>query len=177
MLRDWIRTISSDEFGGRKPMTPYEEKTINYMADQFRALGLKPLFGDSYFQPFKMIATTCRPVGGKFRVKGKKKTELLYEKDMMVWTARATDKVKIPAAEIVFCGFGIDAPEYNWNDFDVNMSVGMFRDISADLDEFPALRDSVLPGAPVHYPGSLGRKPQWKPLCRRGPSVPAPDPG
>lgn len=118
LLRDWIRTISSDEFGGRKPMTPYEEKTINYMADQFRALGLKPLFGDSYFQPFKMIATTCRPVGGKFRVKGKKKTELLYEKDMMVWTARATDKVKIPAAEIVFCGFGIDAPEYNWNDFD-----------------------------------------------------------
>ena len=42
------------------------------------ALGLKPLFGDSYFQPFKMIATTCRPVGGKFRVKGKKKTELLF---------------------------------------------------------------------------------------------------
>ena len=118
LLRDWIRTISSDEFGGRKPMTPYEEKTINYMADQFRALGLKPLFGDSYFQPFKMIATTCRPVGGKFRVKGKKKTELLYEKDMMVWTARATDKVQIPAAEIVFCGFGIDAPEYGWNDFD-----------------------------------------------------------
>lgn len=40
--------------------------------------------------------------------------------------------------------FDIAFTDNNWNDFDVNMSVGMFRDISADLDEFPALRDSVL---------------------------------
>ena len=118
LLRDWIKTISSDEFGGRKPMTPYEEKTINYMVDQMKALGLKPAFNGSWFQPFKMIATTCKPVGDKFRVKGKKKTELIHKEDMMVWTARATDKVKLPSAEIVFCGFGIDAPEFNWNDFD-----------------------------------------------------------
>ena len=118
LLRDWIKTISSDEFGGRKPMTPYEEKTINYMVDQMKALGLKPAFNGSWFQPFKMIATTCKPVGDKFRVKGKKKTELIHQEDMMVWTARATDKVKLPSAEIVFCGFGIDAPEFNWNDFD-----------------------------------------------------------
>ena len=118
LLRDWIKTISSDEFGGRKPMTPYEEKTINYMVDQMKALGLKPAFNGSWFQPFKMISTTCKPVGDKFRVKGKKKTELIHKEDMMVWTARATDKVKLPSAEIVFCGFGIDAPEFNWNDFD-----------------------------------------------------------
>ena len=50
LLRDWIRTLGSDEFGGRKPMTPYETKTIDYLADQMKSLGLQPAFGDSYFQ-------------------------------------------------------------------------------------------------------------------------------
>ncbi len=118
LLRNWIKTISSDDFGGRKPMTIYEEKTINYMAEQMKLIGLKPLFNGSYFQPFTMLSATCKPVGGKFVVRGRKKTELRYLEDMVVWTSRATDKVKMPATEIVFCGFGIDAPEYGWNDFD-----------------------------------------------------------
>ena len=68
----------------------------------------------------KTLSTICKPVGGKFRVKGdkKKKTDLLFPDDLVVWTSRATDKVEIRSAEFVFCGFGIDAPEFGWNDFE-----------------------------------------------------------
>jgi Zn-dependent M28 family amino/carboxypeptidase len=119
LLRDWIQTLGSDEFGGRKPMTQYETKTLDYLTGQMKALGLQPAFGDSYLQKVTTISTVSRPVGGKFRVKGnRKKVDLRYPEDLVVWTARATNKVEIPAAEFVFCGFGIDAPEFGWNDFE-----------------------------------------------------------
>ena len=118
MVREWIKTISSDAFGGRKPMTFYEEATVGYLQQQLGWLGLEPGFGDSWTQPFQMAAVTCRPAGGKITVKGRRKADLKYPDDLIVWTARTSDKVAIPATEYVFCGFGINAPEYDWNDYE-----------------------------------------------------------
>ena len=102
LMRGWIQTLGSDDFGGRKPMTEYETKTINYLAGQMKELGLQPAFGDSYFQQVMTISTISRPVGGKFHVKGAgKKTDLVYPDDLVVWTARATRKVEIPSAEFI----------------------------------------------------------------------------
>ena len=117
LLRQWIKTIASDDFGGRKPMTQYEEITVQYLAGELEALGLEPAFDGSWFQPFEMIAVTAKPEGARFSVKGRKPAELLYPEDMVVWTARAADKVELPGAEYVFCGFGIKAPEYGWDDY------------------------------------------------------------
>lgn len=117
LLRQWIKTIASDEFGGRKPMTAYEDKTVNYLVSQLEELGLEPAFNGSWFQPFEMISVTAKPQGNKLSVKGKKKAELRYPDDLVVWTARATDRVVLPKAEYVFCGFGIHAPEYAWDDY------------------------------------------------------------
>lgn len=118
MFREWVKTLGSDEFGGRKPMTKYEDMTISYLAAQMEAMGLEPAFDGSWYQPFEMIAVTTRLRGGKITVKGRKKAELQSPADLMVWTARATDKVELPRAEFVFCGFGINAPEYGWNDYE-----------------------------------------------------------
>ena len=118
MMREWIKTLSSDGFGGRKPMTQYEDITVGYLADQLKDLGLEPAFGGSWFQPFRMIAVTAKPVGGALVAKGKKKVTLSYPEDVIVWTARATDMVELKSAEYVFCGFGINAPEYGWNDYE-----------------------------------------------------------
>lgn len=126
LLREWIKVLASDEFGGRKPMTPFEDKTVNYLARQLEEIGLEPAFDGSWFQPFNMIAVTAKPVGNKLMVSGKKKRELRYPDDAVVWTARATDQVNLRQAEYVFCGFGINAPEYGWNDYegiDVKMRV------------------------------------------------------
>ena len=117
MVREWIKTISSDAFGGRKPMTAYEDVTVAYLERELAGLGLQPAFGNSWVQPFRMAAVTCRPVGGKIAVKGRRKAELRYPDDLIVWTARVTEKVEIPTTEYVFCGFGINAPEYGWNDY------------------------------------------------------------
>jgi Zn-dependent M28 family amino/carboxypeptidase len=116
-LRSWIRAISSDAFGGRKPMTQYEDITVDYLAGELAALGLEPAFGDSWFQPFELISVTSRPAGDRFSVRGKKKAVLAYPEDLVVWTARAADQVYLPKAEYVFCGFGIHAPEYGWDDY------------------------------------------------------------
>lgn len=118
LLREWIKVLASDEFGGRKPMTPFEDKTVNYLARQLEEIGLEPAFDGSWFQPFNMIAVTAKPVGNKLVVSGKKTRELRYPDDAVVWTARATDQVNLRQAEYVFCGFGINAPEYGWNDYE-----------------------------------------------------------
>ncbi|MBR3074933.1 MAG: M28 family peptidase [Bacteroidales bacterium] len=118
MMREWVKTLASDEFGGRKPMTEHEDLTINYLADQLKGLGLEPAFDGGWFQPFGMIAVTAKPVGGSLTAKGKKKVSLRYPEDAIVWTARATDMVELKSVEYVFCGFGINAPEYGWNDYE-----------------------------------------------------------
>lgn len=117
-LKERIRTLGSDEFGGRKPLTPYETKTIHYIADEFRQLGLQPANGDSYFQEVREIATLTRLKNDKMTVKGAKgKTDLRFPDDIVIWTNRGTDKLVIPATDLVFVGFGIHAPEYGWDDY------------------------------------------------------------
>ena len=116
-VREWIKTISSDAFGGRKPMTFYEDVTVGYLQQELARLGLEPGFGDSWTQPFRMASVTCRPADGKITVKGRRKANLLFPDDLIVWTARTSEKVTIPTTEYVFCGFGINAPEFGWNDY------------------------------------------------------------
>ena len=118
LLRSWIRTIASDEMGGRKPMTEYETRTVNYLAKELEQMGLEPAFDGSWFQPFQLISVTARPEGNRITVRGKKKAQLKYPEDLVVWTARATDQIDLPKAGFVFCGFGIHAPEYGWDDYE-----------------------------------------------------------
>lgn len=118
LMRNWISALGSDDFGGRLPMTPYETKTINYLAAEMEAIGLQPAFGGSWFQKVKTISAVGKPEGGRFKVKGKEKAELLFPEDFVAWTARAEKRVELPSAEFVFCGFGITAPEFGWNDFE-----------------------------------------------------------
>ena len=119
LMRGWIKTLGSDEFGGRMPMTEYETKTIAYLADEMRAIGLQPAFDGSWFQKVKTVGATCRLAKDCLRIKGaKRRVDLRQPDDLVVWTSRATAQVKLPSAEFVFCGFGIDAPEFGWNDFE-----------------------------------------------------------
>ena len=118
LLRAWTKVLAHDDFGGRKPMTPYEDKTVDYVARQLDVMGLEPAFDGSWFQPFGMISVTAKPSGSGFPVSGKKKAVLRYPDDVIPWTTRATEKIDLRKAEYVFCGFGINAPEYGWNDYE-----------------------------------------------------------
>ena len=89
MLHEHVAILASDEFEGRAPATPGEELTVDYLRDQFAALGVGPGNGDSYFQSVEV-------------------TEI---------TAVGTPAMAIQGSELVFVGYGIVAPERNWNDY------------------------------------------------------------
>jgi Zn-dependent M28 family amino/carboxypeptidase len=116
-LASHIRILSSDTFMGRKPFTEGETKTIHYLKDQFAAEGLEPGNGDSYFQevPMVQITTKASPemqveaAGKKFSLKG-------FD-DYVLWTDRTDSVLSLNNAELVFAGYGVVAPEYNWNDY------------------------------------------------------------
>ncbi|MEJ7677408.1 MAG: PA domain-containing protein [Segetibacter sp.] len=117
-LAQHIAVLASDEFEGRKPFTRAETKTINYLRDQFKALGLQPGNGESYFQevPMVNIATTASPEmtvntpNGSFTLRG-------FD-DYVLWTDKTDEKINIDNAEVIFAGYGVVAPEYKWNDYE-----------------------------------------------------------
>ena len=116
---EWISTIGSDEFGGRCPMTEYEDKTIEYLASEMGKLGLEPAFDGSWYQDVEMITTVTKPRNCGLILWGQAGSyELDFTDDLLVWTARATDCIDIRNCGFVFAGFGIDAQEYGWNDFE-----------------------------------------------------------
>ncbi len=112
-----IQLLASDEFEGRAPATPGEEKTINYLATEFQRLGLQPGNGDSYFQPFPVVSITSTPSAG-LRV-GDERNETSYEfgSEFVAWTRRVVPGSDITDSEMIFVGYGTVAPEYGWNDY------------------------------------------------------------
>ncbi|WP_089780364.1 M28 family metallopeptidase [Chitinophaga sp. YR573] len=113
-----IGKLASDEFQGRKPFTIGEEKAINYMEQRFKEIGLEPGNGNSYFQEVPMVELTSKP-DGPLVFKGKNGSlSLPYLDEYVIATRRVQEKVTISNSEVVFAGFGIVAPEYNWNDYE-----------------------------------------------------------
>ncbi|RFM27895.1 M28 family metallopeptidase [Deminuibacter soli] len=113
----YIQTLASDSFEGRKPFTPGEDKTIHYLEQQFKQLGLQPGNGGSYFQDVPMVDIFSKPAGALV-VKGKTGSVTLnYPDDYVAATRRVQDEVSVNNSPLVFAGYGIIAPEYNWNDY------------------------------------------------------------
>ncbi len=112
-----VRVLASDEFEGRAPGTPGEEKTVEYLKAQFERMGLKPGNGDSYFQTVPMMETTAdESTSMTIDVKGTPRT-LKFGTDMVIGTRTGQAEVKVDASDLVFVGYGVDAPEQKWNDY------------------------------------------------------------
>jgi Zn-dependent M28 family amino/carboxypeptidase len=119
LFRDAIQTLASDEFGGRKPLSPHESLTVNYIADKFRSLGLEPANGNSYFQPVPLLSVRTQIKKDEIVVSGKKgNVSFKPFTDFILWSQRSEKNLKLTKAEYVFAGFGINAPEYGWNDYE-----------------------------------------------------------
>jgi len=115
--RAHVERLASDEFEGRAPRTEGERKTVEYIEQQFRAAGLEPGIGDSYRQAVPLVeihthadaTMELHGPGGAL--------SLRHGDDMVVWTRRPVPESRLRDAEVVFAGYGIVAPEYNWNDY------------------------------------------------------------
>ena len=114
-----VKTLASDEFGGRKPGSKGEELTIAYLKQQFERLGLKPGNGDSFFQDVPMTETVLLdPDKVALHVKTDAGEEnFAYRSDAIVGTLQGIPDATVSDSDIVFVGYGVIAPEYQWNDY------------------------------------------------------------
>jgi Zn-dependent M28 family amino/carboxypeptidase len=118
MLHEHVAILASDEFEGRAPATPGEEKTISYLMEQFQALGIAPGNNGSYFQSVDVteITTSNNPV---LQIQGNSyEASFNYGEQMMAGTQHQIPAISVQDSEMVFVGYGIVAPERNWNDYE-----------------------------------------------------------
>ena len=120
-LKEMTRTLSSDEFEGRAPMTAGEVKTINYLADAFRDAGVLPGNNGSWLQEVPLVEVSVDEASADLIFEELDLNRLFtasYGEDQVVWTKRIEPSVQLDHSELVFVGYGIVAPEKNWNDYD-----------------------------------------------------------
>ena len=117
MLHEHIAVLASDEFEGRAPATPGEEKTINYLQSEFEALGIGPGNGDSYFQSVSVTEITTASDAVLTFSGSNYSAELEYATEMIVGSQQQISTTSIVDSELVFVGYGVVAPERNWNDY------------------------------------------------------------
>ena len=109
-----LKTLASDEFEGRLPTTPGEKKTLDYLVGQFKEAGFQPGNGDSFLQPVDLMEITADPdmtmtIGDN---------AFAYKQDMVAGSKREQSLVELKDSELVFVGYGVNAPEYDWNDYE-----------------------------------------------------------
>ncbi|TKB49408.1 M28 family peptidase [Ferrimonas sediminicola] len=112
-IRTHIATLASDEYGGRGPLTRGETLSIDYIAQEFAKLGLKPGNGDSYLQPVPLAQVTADQ-GVTLKLG---QLELTNGSEFTARTQRITPRIEVKDSPMVFVGYGINAPEYGWNDY------------------------------------------------------------
>jgi len=142
-LSEIVRILASDEFEGRAPGTPGETKTVNYLVETFRSLGLEP-GGErgGWKQEVPLLRTQLEtPRTLQVTVKGKPRA-LVQAKDIYLSTVQDSQSAAVDNAPLVFVGYGVTAPERHWNDYkgvDLRGKVAVYLindpDFSAQADE------------------------------------------
>jgi Zn-dependent M28 family amino/carboxypeptidase len=113
-----IKVLASDEFEGRKPGTKGEDLTVKYLVDESKKLGLKPGNPDgTYIQKVPLVGMQSAEAQPFTVTKGSQKETFKWGDDIVPWTKRVTDSASINNSDMVFVGYGVTAPEYQWDDF------------------------------------------------------------
>jgi Zn-dependent M28 family amino/carboxypeptidase len=117
-LSDITRTLASDEFQGRAPGTPGEAKTIAYLVAQYKALGLEPAGPNGEYTQVVPLVRTQVPLDASMSVElNGERRALVQQKDVAAIALQPVDRVTIRHAPLVFVGYGVTAPERQWDDY------------------------------------------------------------
>ncbi len=115
-LHSIIETLSSDEMQGRNPGTEGGQLAKNYISNQFNETNLRT-FGNSYFHEVPAVSSTVLDSSFftiSFRDRDRK---LSYGNEVVFWSKRNKKNQRINSSDLVFVGYGIVAPEYDWDDY------------------------------------------------------------
>jgi Zn-dependent M28 family amino/carboxypeptidase len=140
VLRDQITKIASDEFEGRGPTTRGDQTTRAYLIDQLKTLGYAPGGGDAWEQPFEVVGIKAAMPSTWTFSRGGTSLAMRWWDQYIARSGVQADRGTIQDAEVVFVGYGIQAPEYDWDDFkgkDLRGKVLLM--INGDPDWAPAI--------------------------------------
>jgi hypothetical protein len=116
-MQDVVTALASDAFEGRAPGTAGEEKTVALLIERFKAAGLKPGNGESWTQDVPLVEITAKDVSPLSFTGGKAPLNLTYGTQFVAGSYRVQPNVAIKDSDVVFVGYGINAPEKGWNDY------------------------------------------------------------
>jgi Zn-dependent M28 family amino/carboxypeptidase len=117
-ILDHIKVLASDAYEGRAPGTPGEDKTVAYLTGQFKQMGLEPGNPDgTYTQKVPLVGIQAKNTQPLTIAKGAQKQTFKWADDIVAWTKRVADQAAIENSDLVFVGYGVEALEFNWNDF------------------------------------------------------------
>jgi Zn-dependent M28 family amino/carboxypeptidase len=117
-ILEHIKVLASDEYEGRAPGTPGEERTVSYLTAAFQKIGLKPGNTDgTYIQKVPLVGITGAEAKPLVLAGDRSRTILKWKDDVVAWTKHVAEGASIENSEMVFVGYGVVAPEYNWDDF------------------------------------------------------------
>jgi len=139
VMRAHLEFLSDDALEGRAPGTRGGLIAAKYVAEQFERLGLEPAGDDSsYFHKVPIISLTPNPQVSI--VANGSESPLEFKRDYVLWSMH-DDLVVSVAGDLVFAGYGIVAPEYQWNDYE---GLDVKGKVVVVLVNTPGLRDSTL---------------------------------
>jgi len=116
-LQDVTKELSSDAYEGRAPGTAGEEKTVAYLIKKFEEAGLKPGNNGKWTQDVPLVEITTKNATPLTFAGGKTPVTLQYAKDFVAFSYRVQPKTDVKDSDVVFVGYGINAPEKGWNDY------------------------------------------------------------
>ena len=111
-----ITELSSDAYTGRAPGTPGEQKTVAYLIARCREIGLKPGTPDGRWT--QSVALWGMLSHGTMEIKSAgTEVPLVAGQDYVAWSSMPDEDIDLPHSRLVFVGYGVVAPEYQWNDY------------------------------------------------------------
>jgi Zn-dependent M28 family amino/carboxypeptidase len=116
-LQSLTRELSSDAYEGRAPGSAGEQRTLDLLARSFEQAGLQPGNNGSWFQDVPLVEITAQGTPTLRVSGGARPLAFNYRTDMVAGTYRVQPRVGFENSDIVFVGYGINAPERNWNDY------------------------------------------------------------
>lgn len=114
-IKQHIAVLANDSLLGRKPFTRGEDKTIAYIAGEYKKLGLGPGNNGSYFQEVPLVEITS--AAQDMQISGAATVSLKPGVDFVAASRREVDTLSLKNSPLVFAGYGVVAPEYGWNDY------------------------------------------------------------
>ncbi len=166
-MRERVKRLSMDDFEGRGPGTAGGKRAAQYLADQMKSSGVKPGNKSSYFQNVKLVGVKADPAT-QLVAKSAQSTDTFKFADDFVATTGAQSKDVAVNSEVLFLGYGIDAPLYNWNDYkgDVNQYKGKVLMILVNDPPATAAEPNLFGGRALTYFGRWTYK--YEEAARKG---------